>query len=435
MSFYTWLWGQLQHNQFLTAALVAAPATALLYTARSLPGKIFTAVKHQITYEVRFNSDLDDYQAIQEFVADQIVSRRFTRNYVYMSERKWNREIESYEESKAKLTPGYGDHIGWWKRRLVFVERIRVDSQGTTAFKESLTLTFITRDMDVIRGFIDELCDHIDYRGDVEFVPMFINSEDYWKFGSRLPNRPLSTVFLPPGDMQRALDHIREFQARKGWYRERGLPWHTGILLTGKPGTGKTSLVHALASELRRTIYYLNLGSIESDQELSALVSGSRNWHNALLVIEDADAGGVGEPASSDEDTDQKPSVVMRGGKAVVVAKKKRRSNSKKSVSLSALLNVLDGLLTPDGLIVIASSNHPENLDPALLRPGRFDLHLEIGDMDWLQFAEMARLFGYDIADDDPRKANFTPAPGANLRAKLLEDGVDAIIGTRVQNG
>jgi chaperone BCS1 len=302
MSLWAWLWDQLQHNQFLVAALVAMPAAALSYAVRNIPVRIYHFAKHQLSFEVRFNSDLNDYQAIQEFIADKIVSPRFTRNFVYMTERKWNDEIEGFDKTKPKLTPGYGDHFGWWKRRMVTVQRSQIENQGNT-FKEQVTLTFYTRNRDVVQGFIDELCEHIEYRANTDFVPMYINGGDYWRFGARLPKRPLSTVFLNNNDKQRVLDHINNFVDRRDWYRERGLPWHTGILLTGKPGTGKTSLVHALASELDRTVYYLNLGSLGSDAELNALVSASRDWQRGILVIEDADAGNVSVAPAADEET------------------------------------------------------------------------------------------------------------------------------------
>jgi chaperone BCS1 len=122
-------------------------------------------------------------------------------------------------------------------------------------------------------------------------------------------------------------------------------------MLSGPPGTGKSSLVHALASHLGRTIYHLNLSSIAGDGELQeAFAEAPRD---GILLIEDIDVFKTTHQRSETGDND------ATSGR----------------VSLSGLLNVLDGVGTPDGRIFFLTSNHPDKLDKALLRPGRVDLH------------------------------------------------------------
>lgn len=421
-----WLWGQLQHNQFLAAALVAAPVSVLSYSARAFPLRLWNAAKSRVMMSVTFNSDLPDFGAVQEFVAERVVSQRLTRNFVYAAETSWNQATGEMETVHRGLTPGYGAHFGWWQRCPVFINREQQPNNNSERFKEQMTLTFVTRNRKRVEDFADQVRQHGRRNSDRDHISLFVNSGGWWRCASRLPKRPMSTVCLPAAEKQAVVEHVRAFEERQGWYRERGLPWHTGILLTGKPGTGKTSLVHALASELARSLYYLNLGSIESDQQLSGLVAASRDWRRALLVIEDADAGGLNVQRNPAPAPALTPQTAVGAGPAPEAVRQ--------PVTLSALLNVLDGLLTPDGLVVVASSNHPEKLDPALLRPGRFDLHLEIGDLDWFSFAAMARLFGFDVADDDPRRPLYRPAPGATVRAKLLSGGVDAVLASVVES-
>lgn len=410
--FLIWLWGQLQHNQFLAAALVAAPVTVLTYAVRAVPMRIWRSLKNQFTLSVTFNSDAPDYLAAQEFVADHIASARFTRSFVYSAERKWDSTACEDATVFRGLTPGYGPHFGWWRGRPVLITRDQQPNTASEKFKEQLKITFVSRRRSLVEAFAAAIHEHGSRQLDRNHIGLFINAGSWWRAASRLPKRSLETVFTPADTADQLLDHVRKFEQQQGWYRARGLPWHTGIMLTGKPGTGKTSLVHALASELGRSLYYLNLGSIESDQQLAELVAGSRDWTRALLVIEDADAGGLNvqrEPPVSDAPGGASPA-------------------PRQPVTLSALLNVLDGLLTPDGLVVIASSNYPDKLDAALLRPGRFDLQLELGDLDWSSFVAMAQLFDHPLAIDDPRAERYIPQPGATLRAKLIEGGVEAAL-------
>lgn len=413
MSLLDFLIRQFYENEFMTAAVVAAPMTALVFAARQFPVKLWFLLQRQFTIEVGFTSDLPDYLAVQEFVAANVVSERFSRRFQYAAERRWDRDTGEDKVVHRGLTPGYGVHFGFFRGRPVWLNRATEPNNQTEKFKERLTLTFLTRNRELLRRFTAEVRAHSEQAVDREHVSLFINNGGWWRFASKLPKRAIETVFTSDGETDSLIRHIRGFERRRSWYRERGLPYHTGVLLTGEPGTGKTSLIHAAASELDRSLHYLNLGSVESDQQLTDLVSGGRDWSRTLLLIEDADASGV------------------QMNRDVPVAASNDEGEARKPVTLAALLNLLDGLLTPDGLIVVATSNHPERLDPALLRAGRFDLHLNLGVLDWRAFVAMARLFGEIIDEGDPRRDAFTPAPGAALRALLLEGGTAAVVGQK----
>ncbi|RGB37493.1 P-loop containing nucleoside triphosphate hydrolase protein [Rhizophagus diaphanus] len=73
----------------------------------------------------------------------------------------------------------------------------------------------------------------------------------------------------------------------KDFYERVGMPYRRGILLYGKPGTGKTSLINAISSHLSRNIYFLNLKNITDDNELSAAFSDVPE--NQIIVLEDVD--------------------------------------------------------------------------------------------------------------------------------------------------
>jgi len=251
--------------------------------------------------------------------------------------------------------------------------------------------------------FLD-IKNHVEYeKSTTKTIIVYSNTKDGWSSGDKITKRPINSIILPDSQVDLVINHIREFEKRADWTRDKGLPNRTGILLSGKPGCAKSSLIHALASELDRDIYNLNLSAVLTDEQLTHLFS-NKEFSNAIVVVEDIDATGAGVGNRENDD----------------------KSTTKKNVSLSTLLNCFDGLMTPDGLCLIATTNHVENIDPALLRRGRFDLKVELGLLDKSEFERMALLF--DLDPSEYALDYFTPMTGADIRYHLLDGGVKSIV-------
>lgn len=163
---------------------------------------------------------------------------------------------------------------------------------------------------------------------------------------------------------QSVIDDLDKFVKRKAYYKRIGKAWKRGYLLYGPPGTGKSSLIAAMANHLRFDIYDLELTGVESNSQLRKLLLGMNN--QSILVIEDIDCT---------IDLEQR----KKGNKK----KPPKLSKSKKDdkVTLSGLLNFVDGLWSTSGeeRIIVFTTNYKECLDPALLRPGRMDMHIHMG--------------------------------------------------------
>jgi hypothetical protein len=187
------------------------------------------------------------------------------------------------------------------------------------------------------------------HRPDRNPVLYLLNSWGSWSRRSDLPQRDLDTVVLAPGQSERLLGDLQTFLAAEADYTRLGIPWHRGYLLHGPPGTGKTSAVRALATRLGMDLWYAPLSDLEKDTSLMSLVAEVRP--RSMLLLEDIDAF----HAATDRDTG-------RG-----------------EVSMSGLLNALDGVSTPHGLIVVMTTNRPEVLDEAVTRSGRVDVIEQFG--------------------------------------------------------
>ncbi|KAJ7967339.1 AAA-ATPase [Quillaja saponaria] len=154
------------------------------------------------------------------------------------------------------------------------------------------------------------------------------------------------------------IDDLERFVKRKDYYRRVGKAWKRGYLLYGPTGTGKSSLVAAMANHLNFDIYDLELTSINTNSELRRLLIATGN--RSILVVEDIDC-------SIELQDRQGPPNPLRPSRA-------------SQVTLSGLLNFIDGLWSScgDERIVVFTTNHKDRVDPALLRPGRMDVHIHM---------------------------------------------------------
>ncbi|GAX84502.1 hypothetical protein CEUSTIGMA_g11922.t1 [Chlamydomonas eustigma] len=157
------------------------------------------------------------------------------------------------------------------------------------------------------------------------------------------------------------------FIKNPSWYREKGIPHTLGILLHGSPGCGKTSLIKALSRDTRRHVVNLKLGSHTTIQQLNDLFYNSK-----IHVVREGVSSSYNVPIDRRilvlEDVDCLSDVVLSRDEESSV------SNNPYALNLSVLLNLLDGVLETPGRILLMTSNHPERLDSALVRPGRIDV-------------------------------------------------------------
>lgn len=181
-----------------------------------------------------------------------------------------------------------------------------------------------------------------------------------WQTHSNAAMRPANSVALPAGQMDALLGELRTFLDGEAAYARINQPWHIGALFEGPPGTGKTSTALSLAYELGLDVYALPLKDLGADTDLVQMLA--KIQPRSLLLLEDIDVS-----------------------HAATV-----RDDSQKGVSMSGLLNALDGAATPSGLVTVMTTNDVNALDEALIREGRADIRVKFDWIDDDQFLQLA---------------------------------------------
>lgn len=211
--------------------------------------------------------------------------------------------------------------------------------------------------------------------GDSKLITIHMFDE-YWETLCRREPRNIDTVHLD-GMETETLEYIKKFllPETKKSYKEKGIPYKKNILMEGYPGTGKTSLIFAIASELKYNVAFLNFNKDVDDNAFMRAIR--RLPKNSILVLEDID---------------------------VLFKERKDNDSHKHIITFSALLNTLDGLAFKQDMITIMTTNYECNLDSALKRPGRVD---KVIHFDFAQESQVKNMFSKFFPDNMKQFKDF----------------------------
>ena len=255
-----------------------------------------------------------------------------------------------------------------------------------------------------------------------------VSKFDRWVEQDFASNSSFDTLFFERKEL--IISKIDFFLKNKDWYKEKGIPYHLGIGLHGLPGTGKTSFIKALANKLHRSLIVLPLKLISTKTELLELYyentynkeneKGSMTWDSKIIVFEDIDCiGDIVKNRNIQKESSSEYQLLdnkMDGQLALAHAINKMSSsentvtnNNSNSMmlltpdklTLDDFLNLWDGLLETPGRIIILTSNHYDELDPALIRPGRIDITHQFKNVNRSVLQEFhQKYFGKKISED-----------------------------------
>lgn len=298
--------------------------------------------------------------------------------------------------------PAEGMHRVWHRGRLYWVTLELKKWQ--VKYDDTMYLTISTlgfRTSTLIRFLEEARRDNDKERDTMTAIYRANHHHEMWERSSTRPNRPLNTVALETSEKLRIVRDINDYvhPIRARWYSSRGIPYRRGYLFSGPPGTGKSSLSIALAGVFGLGLYAVNLNdSNMTEERMQELFSELPD--RCIVLLEDIDSAGLGDKRDSDAADAAAPAKAGPVDPNDPNAQKNKRSRS--GITLAGLLNVIDGVASHEGHVLIMTTNHPEKLDPALKRPGRVDMHIAFTLATKFQAREIfLRMYTDEIAEED----------------------------------
>ncbi|KAK0640905.1 BCS1 N terminal-domain-containing protein [Cercophora newfieldiana] len=406
---------------------------------------LWSKVEEYLMSVVDIRTDDEIYNMLMSWVASQRFAqgaRRFVVN-TNLSSRSWflyrwddeddedddtvpdGEEDYSGRKKKKALayTPTFGSHWFWYKNRLLIFRRTQNTSNSgwlTASEKEEISISCFGRNPWVLKELLHEArasymrrdeAKTLIYRGTTRSG----STEPTWQRSMARTTRPFSTVILNEKVKKDLIDDVTDYldPTTRRWYSNRGIPYRRGYLLHGPPGTGKSSLSLALAGFFKMRIYIVSLSSVAASEENLASLFAELP-RRCVVLLEDIDSAGLTHTREDGSTT----TVVAEGDSDMVpgqlTAGEGNSSNgpSKPGVttvvpqpigrlSLSGLLNILDGVASQEGRVLIMTTNHVEKLDKALIRPGRVDMIVKFDKADTEMTAAIFRAIFAPLEGDD----------------------------------
>ncbi|KAI9853638.1 MAG: hypothetical protein M1813_002041 [Trichoglossum hirsutum] len=343
-------------------------------------------------------------------------------------EDQWVRIANRDKIKTLQYTPSEGTHYFRYQGHLLAFTRVK-EEKATVVWvsqTERIYISCLGRNTQVLKELLDEAQRaYLERDGNRTIIYRGCKQgggEDAtnWVRCMSRPPRPLSTVVLDEAQKRAFVDDVKEYLHpwTRRWYSNRGIPYRRGYLFHGPPGTGKTSLCFAVSGMFGLRIHVVSLNSRTlSEDGLESL------FHNlprrCVVLLEDIDTAGIAEKREREESEKEK-----------LLEKASSGPTTPKGISLSALLNIIDGVASSEGRILVMTTNHIEKLDSALLRPGRVDMTIGFGNADNATIGGLFRAIYTQLEGDIP-----TRQPEANGSAKEKPKAIPGNSGRSNGNG
>ena len=290
---------------------------------------------------------------------------------------------------------------------------VRIKSYKEDKFKQTKisTILYTSKHISVIKDFINK-CKNI-YLTDIkerihkqQYIFLFSEatkeSNKYiYKQLLFTSNKNFDNMFFP--EKEELIKRILYFRDNKDLYDKRGMPYTLGLLFHGNPGTGKTSAIKAIANLLNRHIINIPTSNVKNGEVLRNIFLNLKindieiPYNKRIYVFEEIDCGGwkdiINERSTKINETSLKvtdiPIIDISSNQVPLV----KKEEFKDDLSLGTILEIIDGLVEVTGRVMIFTTNNPNNIDKALLRPGRINITLEFKNLNREDINNMYKLW------------------------------------------
>jgi hypothetical protein len=355
------------------------------YILKAVPSTISNLIikLHSFTLSVSTESDLL-YMRLNTWLLS--LNKKQLQNNINMKP-NWvhdRRDDDADQESGVgKLTINYGQYtIMLDKFTIMKITKTRVDRMNQLS--DIVDIMIIGKNKNKYKTMILEMM-----KKEVDTNNIIIFPGGQIHRGLLKPKKSMDDLFIE--NKLEIISHIDKWSGSKSFYNKHAITYKTGILLYGDPGTGKTTLIRAIASYLGYDIHIINMNAYKTvDSLLNKIINIPSK---CIIAFEDIDC--VVSKRTDDDKTDADNDM------------------------MSILLNIIDGLNSPEEVIFVATTNHIDKLDPALMREGRFDLKVNVGNISEKLAVQMCER--YDVDREMILMDETYPINPAYLQAKILK--------------
>ena len=374
----------MQSNPYFHAGAGLYGIGAALMVARTggRLGKEYIKRRFITTVEVT-NRD-PAYQWVIEWVA-----KHHGESYLHKSIMTSNLVVHANDSVSAKMkyVPSPGTHFFMHSNRFFWVKRSRqVEKTHGTDVLETVLIGTLGSSWKLMDSMLNDACNEASILDKDRTIIYTTTGGSKWtRFQDPRVKKPLASVILPSDKKPRILKDISRFLNDRNWYEGMGIPYRRGYLLYGPPGCGKSSFVLGLAGELSMAICILSLSNRHLDDEGLMLLLNTAP-QRSIVLLEDVD----------------------------------RAFSNDSRVTISGLLNSVDGVAAQEGRLLFLTTNHINKLDDALIRPGRCDVKLLFPNS---TSEQQQKLFLRFFPDQTDQSIRFTDEISKLIKSAHLPDG------------
>jgi len=343
-------------NEFVGGAIVAGGFGLIAYIGRSVPNGIYNAIKRRITLTLTVENAHEAYcpllVELQKHAGD-IGSRDFSVGY---------NDKRSHKFTNAFIAiSGIGSHFFLYDKNLIWYTISDLDSAGVSNQKQRITIGCFGFTREVLDNFLRTL-----ERPRPPFGMSFFSYDVSKVYIGTMTTQTLDQVCLD-NDTRACIKRILDtFKDNKKANRSLGIPDKLVIMLHGEPGNGKSKLIPAIAAYLEKDVNNINAAGLSSAGDFQQALVDTDQVH----ILEDIH--------SVSAFTSTKQRQLLKDTEVGDSNKSDNDTAFTLSIQLSEFLNVLNGSVPLNGHVIILTTNYLDDLDPAIMRPGRTDYVIKL---------------------------------------------------------